>query len=339
MNITESLTSYNFARNSNFVFSETVTLKQFKDLRIPTKYIVEKNDYSITYRLDFVELNNNDIIFCNSNFIDDLFYLLKKLNNVKNLKLITHQTDLLITKSIFMKKPNSISEWYSINVGYKDDNLIPIPIGIANEYSSKNVQTKDLKLIEFNNKENILYVNFNENTNIKARKDLYNLFSNKDWALVKNFNLAIGEYNMDIGKFKFILSPWGNGIDTHRFWEALYSGSIPVTTYHPTYEASSGLPVLFVENYKQITRKYLEDYISNMSNYKIDRRKLNISYWFELINQKKINRGSFEKISFPKYINFYLIFKFTTLKSIKSKYKVFSYFVLYPLRVIKKFYK
>ena len=339
MNITESLTSYNFARNSNFVFSETVTLKQFKDLKIPTKYIIEKNDYSITYRLDFIELNNNDIIFCNSNFIDDLFYLLKKLNNVKNLKLITHQTDLLITKSIFMKKPNSISEWYSINVGYKDDNLIPIPIGIANEYSSKNVQTKDLKLIEFNNKENILYVNFNENTNKKARKDLYKLFSNKDWALVKNFNLAIGEYNMDIGKFKFILSPWGNGIDTHRFWEALYSGSIPVTTYHPTYEASSGLPVLFVENYNQITRKYLEDYINNMSNYKIDRRKLDILYWFELINQTKIKEEGFEKISFPKYINFYLIVKFMILKSIKSKYKVFSYFVLYPFRVIKKFYK
>lgn len=36
------------------------------------------------------------------------------------------------------------------------------------------------------------------------------------------------EYAETSSKFRFVAAPRGNGIDTHRFWEALYRGSYPV---------------------------------------------------------------------------------------------------------------
>ena len=38
----------------------------------------------------------------------------------------------------------------------------------------------------------------------------------------------IEEYERDLLTSNFVLCPEGNGIDTHRVWEALYSGSIPI---------------------------------------------------------------------------------------------------------------
>ena len=74
MKPSSKLTSFNFARNSNFVFAETVTHEQFKNLKLEEKYIVEKNSYLITYKMNYLKLKENDIIFCNSKFIKDLFY-------------------------------------------------------------------------------------------------------------------------------------------------------------------------------------------------------------------------------------------------------------------------
>ena len=68
--------------------------------------------------MNFLDIKENDIIFCNSKFIKDLFHLLNKVNNLKNIKIITHQTDLLVDEAVFKNKPKSVSEWYSINVGF-----------------------------------------------------------------------------------------------------------------------------------------------------------------------------------------------------------------------------
>lgn len=36
------------------------------------------------------------------------------------------------------------------------------------------------------------------------------------------------EYQAKLALYKFVLCPRGNGIDTHRFWETLYKGNLPV---------------------------------------------------------------------------------------------------------------
>lgn len=65
-------------------------------------------------------------------------------------------------------------------------------------------------------------------------------------------------YNV-IGKYKFVICPEGNGIDTHRLWETLYSKGIPIVEYNELMEKKlQGLPILWTKDYSELTANYLE---------------------------------------------------------------------------------
>lgn len=53
-------------------------------------------------------------------------------------------------------------------------------------------------------------------------------------------------YSRLAGHFRFVFCPPGNGIDTHRFWETLYRGSIPIVlrSEWSTYFLNLGIPML-----------------------------------------------------------------------------------------------
>ena len=133
------ITSYNVARKCDKVFVEAVTHDQFENIKNEHSKIISKNDILIVYKNTRLEICENDVIFCHSNFIHELFFLLKNIDNLKNIKLVTSQSDVKITKQLFKTKPKCISEWYGINIDYEHEKLFPIPLGIANNYSPKNL--------------------------------------------------------------------------------------------------------------------------------------------------------------------------------------------------------
>ena len=51
--------------------------------------------------------------------------------------------------------------------------------------------------------------------------------------------------------FRFVASPRGNGLDTHRFWEALYRGSFPIVSQNSWSEQLSdlGIPHLEIQSW------------------------------------------------------------------------------------------
>ena len=51
-------------------------------------------------------------------------------------------------------------------------------------------------------------------------------------------------------KYKFILCPLGNGVDSHRIWETLYSGSIPIVLDKVTFKCLDGLPVIKLKSFR-----------------------------------------------------------------------------------------
>ena len=306
------LTSYNFARNSDVVFSETVTHQEFDKLNKNNDLeIIFQNSYLVFYVQKKFELSENNIIFTNTYFIDNLFEILKEVEHFKNIKLITHQTDIPITEKVFKTKPDCISEWYSINVDFNHKNLIPIPLGLANYYSPKNVFKENFQKLNINKNPKLkLYMNYKINTNFKERQKLKSKFENNDWVVFKEPSNDLEAYINDLNNHKFILSPWGNGYDTHRFWETLYSGSIPVTKNHITYSSSTGLPVLFVKDYKNLTNDDLINYLENTNFEKVDYKKLKIRYWLDLINKNIITdtfEGSqiIENLVYTKFIEKY----------------------------------
>jgi hypothetical protein len=281
------ITSNNFSRNADVVFSESINNFEYDEIVKKTNTCKVTSDSETTlYFLTKFSLKENDIIFCNTIFVEELFKILKNVTNLKNLKLITSQSDLQINKSLYKKKPNCISTWYAVNVSFDNPNLIPIPLGLPETRSSKNVIFDDLEKIKKIPKGKIpkIFSNFNLNTKYFHRYRIAKKgFENPSFTVMKA-NLNYQNYITQVTKHKYTIAPWGNGIDTHRLWEILYSGSIPVTFYHKTFKNFNDLPILFIKSMKDLDVNYLEKQTIRNDNYD----KLYVNWWIDLIKAKKI---------------------------------------------------
>ncbi|MBA3751679.1 hypothetical protein H0X06_02660 [Candidatus Dependentiae bacterium] len=89
---------------------------------------------------------------------------------------------------------------------------------------------------------------------------------------------------------KFTLSPRGVApSDTFRAWESLIVGSIPIIkkTKDTNMSLYEGLPVLFIDSWNVVTKKFLEEEYKKLSSIKYSTEKLYMHYWTKkIINTK-----------------------------------------------------
>jgi len=83
---------------------------------------------------------------------------------------------------------------------------------------------------------------------------------------------------MQIAKHKFCLCPRGNGIDTHRFWEAQYLNTIPVILRSDWTQAYSNLPILLVNSWENLMHIDLEKAYIQISSTFHSRDSLKLSF-------------------------------------------------------------
>ena len=77
------ISANNFARISNHVFVEEVTLIDFETLKNDNLIVLQKDSNYVCYINLKIELKENDIIFCKTDYIDLLFKYLKTIKNLK----------------------------------------------------------------------------------------------------------------------------------------------------------------------------------------------------------------------------------------------------------------
>lgn len=297
MNKSNIITSKKFVDIADIIFSQVITVKDFSKFKNKNQITVfDRNEEFIIYQTKNLGIEDNSIIFSTSFMIKDLFKLLNKEKRLKRLILVTHQGDDLIDKKLFSLKPKSISKWYSTNVNYKNESLIPIPLGIAN-YNLRNLN--ELQFIGkenftfFERKQNLLYLNFQKNTNNKERDGIYENFEKKKWVEIDLPDKDLKDYHKKLENSSFVLCPWGNGVDTHRIWETLYSGSIPITKFHYSLSTLHNLPILFINDYSEITPNLLESFLKNNYKTKFNYEKLNFNFWkTQILNiQNNVDRN------------------------------------------------
>ena len=133
----------------------------------------------------------------------------------------------------------------------------------------------------------LVLMNFNDKTNPGLRSRVRNLFGNASFVTeLPYFPEPAGyqEYVRGLRSHPFCLAPRGNGIDTHRIWESLYAGCIPVVQNSPAFRDFADLPIFFVKRWEDARD---ESNLATMRDqiYKRtwDLRKLTISYWYRLI--------------------------------------------------------
>ncbi len=254
--------SYDLAKLSDFIFSETVSINEFNK-KNKNLYVIFRNNELVTYINPIVSLSDGDIVFSKTEFVKSLFKLLDG-SALKNLTLITHQSDIKINNKLYSKKPKAITRWFSVNVSIEKKDLYSIPIGFANEHYKKNINPDIYgKKNQSTKKSNHIYINFNPNTNFIEREKILKTYNdNKDFVITTN-NSEMAEYRDDLEKYKYVLCPPGNGIQTHRLWEAIYFGSIPVVKDSILYKRFKKLNIIFVDNFKNIKLNDLDKNINN----------------------------------------------------------------------------
>lgn len=283
------LTGSNFSSIADVVYAEAIDYKKINKLNKDNiETISQWNEDVVIYSIKNFTLKENQIIFCKTDFILDLFVKLKKVK-LKNIKLITHQAATpMIDKHLYKLKPKCISEWFSINVSYVHENLIPIPLGLGNEFSKVGIHPDDIKEVNFNNEKNRIekiYCNFDVNTNLIRKDFLKFAKTNKNIFETSNKRIEKLKFLEKLLNYKFVLCPPGVGVDTHRFWEALYLGCIPVTKKNYIYERFfSGFYISF-KNIEELTNIRCEDIGQKEELIK----KLNLSFWEKIIKKNNID--------------------------------------------------
>lgn len=225
---------------------------------------------------------------------------LTQLNNKEPLcpsdyTLITHNSDFPITQTVIYNAENVglPRHWYAQNALVKHPKITALPIGLERTRWFPHMHKRDLLLKNMNQlsikPDKLCLANFSLSTNLKERKACleacrtFSTISTSSSVLQDLYRLFLEE----ILNHYFVLCPEGNGIDTHRLWETLYLGRIPVITFNPAMESFKDLPILIIPSWKCLTQKVLLIYLENFQSGKIpfSLEKLKFQYWEEKIGK------------------------------------------------------
>jgi hypothetical protein len=232
-----------------------------------------------------------DVVFVRGDFLREYFKTRHPL--IKNhYILITHNSDENIDSRFTKYADEKIIHWFAQNLVIEHPKCTPIPIGIQlRHYDNQNTVAQFLKTArETNEKNPKIFYSFDPETNPKRKKVLAYLEKNTSCTgSEKKTDLAT--YFSRLSSCQFSASPEGNGIDCHRTWEALYSGSIPIVDSNTCtrYWYSIGVPLVIIDTWEQIAtmdqdllRRAYEELSPRLTS-----PVLYMSYWSDEITRYK----------------------------------------------------
>ncbi|MES2308288.1 MAG: hypothetical protein V4507_05450 [Verrucomicrobiota bacterium] len=199
------------------------------------------------------------------------------------------------------RRPSNVVAWFSTNVCTRSYGIFSIPLGFENSKWFPE-QNKQRQMELFQKKErtsrSLIYLNFNKYNNLPQREGLYEKFSSYSWATVHDGKNGkdYESYLSEMISNDFVLCPEGNGPDTHRTWEALYLGTIPILKKHILHQDwKTELPIVWVDSWDQIDDQFLMEKKIEIRSRAYQWDVLKISSWNEKI-QKIRKQSGIERI-------------------------------------------
>lgn len=256
----------------------------------------------MNHKYEYIQINklsilhdNHKIFFCKTDYLFSEFENIKQKNN--DTILISGNSDYPITDEIINLAPKNIKKWYAQNALSNNAILEPLPIGLENRFFASReghgigypsrMETKEniLQNINTNKTSNkFIYANFNINTNINHRNKIKEICLATPFITWREPDLSLKDFYEEILDHKMVLCPAGNGIDTHRLWETLYSNRIPITFKignYKIYELYKELPIIILNNISELNNfDLIMSHYYKIINQSFDYRILNIDYWF-----------------------------------------------------------
>jgi hypothetical protein len=235
-------------------------------------------------------------VYCKVDHLVGLFQRVRRARN--RIVLVSSESDRPITQELLNRCPSQITHWFSTNIEAEDDRLSALPLGLGNSYCQITLKAPLLAANSrpFAGRANWLYVNFRTGSNPAVREPIMRHFrelSKADWITVQEANLSFETFLDEMTSHRFVLCPPGNGTDTHRLWEALYSRTIPITIGKSSLDTFRDLPILFVEDFRRITREFLAEEYERIRASQWNWPKLFLPWWRDRIleQSEKLTKG------------------------------------------------
>ena len=194
---------------------------------------------------------------------------------------------------------DNVIRWYTQNNSSSHPRVSTIPIGLQNMYwQSPDDFQGDVGLLSeiasevIEPSKNIL-MSFTVSSNPSTRGACREHFlRQKNIVTVRDFdpvsrterNVAADHFR-EIRRHKFVVSPFGRGLDCFRNWETFSLGSIPIIQKHKSMEAFYDMPAWFVEDWSEVdeysmNKKY-DEMKSNWDSFNHEKRLFR--YWQRLL--------------------------------------------------------
>ena len=179
------------------------------------------------------------------------------------------------SKFTFGGLPTWLTKWYVTNLDVVEDNMLWLPFGLNDSGHGSAVLPNYME----RPKKKLLYVNFRVNT--MQREALVSHYRNVPWATVRTENVPVETYLEEMADHKYVLSPFGNGLDCYRNYEAMYLNCVPILedSIFSRHMLRNGLPVGVVSSLFALNAEDLEARWDEFSNADYDYSTITKGFW------------------------------------------------------------
>lgn len=183
---------------------------------------------------DIVEAYDNpSVVFCYTHRVEDFYSRLGFFQN--EFVLITHNSDGNIDKFHPLLESPMLLRWYAQNVGFSHPKLVFLPIGIANEQWAHG--SEFFRFYDQTNTNNIektgdVYLQFSLSTNESKRRQCHDVLTAQKGVPFLSPMTPFDNLRR-LATYRYCVCPEGNGLDTHRLYEALLCGCVPIVLDTP----------------------------------------------------------------------------------------------------------
>jgi hypothetical protein len=202
------------------------------------------------YVLNYDELRvnegaDNNWWFCKADYLE---YFFAKLAPADPFVLFSHNSDRSIGSSFARElRRRSLRAWLAQNPSFEHPKLRALPIGIANPAWPHGDQDELRRVQEAPPPRTRLFdASFSLDTNVAART-----YCVEQTEITPTPSQPFPGYLRQLASSYFCIAPAGNGIDTHRVWEALYLRTVPVVTRSLVTDHHADLPLVVLDDWAQ----------------------------------------------------------------------------------------
>ena len=257
-------------------------------------------NFNIKY---FSNLKDFDLVFLTTNMFKNF---IDKVNINKKIIIVLHCSDTGFPNEFssrdkkkyikFIENNENIYKLYCVNFDLKQEHfkIKPFPLGIDyGKYSNKlSPIEQELKLISiyknsvsFDKRLDKCYSFFQFRMFNRHNKDRYvaqDALDKVNFNVYQDKKIPREETWENMVRYKWIISPHGNGLDCHRTYEAIALGCIPVVKSSTLDIMYKNMPIIILNDWNEISLELLKS--KTEEALKKSKETITLDYWIKKVN-------------------------------------------------------